>query len=149
MNPKLGLDWITDGLDRPGEISTDAAFALHNFAGKLLLANDRLDEARSHFAKASTFLGPTTDGFRGGSAPGDIRISAYEWPGEPVAVAARPLRAAWAELNPSLAASVPTSSHSLAEMTALVQTHLQEETQNSFPSGSAIVTHVYEPIRPL
>jgi predicted ATPase/class 3 adenylate cyclase/biotin operon repressor len=67
VNPQRGLDWITDGLDRPGEISGDAAFALHNFAGELLLMSDRLAEARSHFAKASHYLGPNTDPFWGGS----------------------------------------------------------------------------------
>ncbi len=67
MNPQRGIAWITDGLDRPGEISVEAEFALHNFAGELLLMNDRLDEARSHFAAASHFIGPDTDSFWGGS----------------------------------------------------------------------------------
>ena len=67
LNPQLGIDWITDGLNRPGEVSSEAAFALHNFAGELLLMNDRLAEARSHFAHASDLLGPTTDPFWGGS----------------------------------------------------------------------------------
>ena len=67
LDPQRGIDWINDGLNRPGEISDDASFALHNFAGELLLMNDRRAEARSHFAQASNLLGPTTDPFWGGS----------------------------------------------------------------------------------
>jgi predicted ATPase/class 3 adenylate cyclase/DNA-binding SARP family transcriptional activator len=62
-----GLEWITEGLGRAGDISNEAKFALHNFAGELLLMNDQREEARSHFAEASMFLGPSTDPFWAGS----------------------------------------------------------------------------------